>query len=164
MWNLRGLAPESYRLFVLAPVLGLAAFGIAACGPSGGGTPATYSIVFALSSTPDDTDLGNLTYRVGYDTGDFSGEGTSVVCSLVASADGETADFTDDDSGELTIAIDATSNALVVGDNIVKCDFVASTQPTADSFTITVDSAKDDFGDAVSKTLVDVVVTSTDLK
>lgn len=146
-------------------MLALAAFGVAACGPSGGGgTPATYSVVFALSSTPDDTDLGNLTYRVGYDTGDFDGEGASVVCTLLETGDGQTADFTDDDNGELTIAIDATSTALVVGDDIVECDFTASTQPTADSFTITVDSAKDDFGDPVNKALVDVVVTSTDLK
>lgn len=164
VWNLRGLAPESTRLLAVAPVLALAALGVAACGPSNGGTPATYTIVFSLSATPDDTDLGNLTYRVGYDSGDFSGEGASVVCSLVADADGETADFTDDDNGELTIVIDATENALIVGEDIVECEFVATTQPTADTFPITVDSAKDDFGDPVDKNAVDVVVTSTDLK
>lgn len=165
MWNFRGLVPESSLLFAVAPLLTLIAVGIEACGPSGGGgTPATYNIVFSLSSTPDDTDLGKLTYRVGYTGGDFDGDGASVVCTLVDTSDGQSADFTDNDSDELTIAIDASSTALVVGDTIVECDFTASTQPTADSFTITVDSAKDDLGDTVTKTLVDVVVTSTDPK
>jgi hypothetical protein len=161
--NLRRLRPESPTPLVAAAALA-AVFGAAACGPSSDGTPATYAIVFSLGATPEDTDLGKLKYTVEYDTGDFSGEGASVVCSLVADDDGETAEFTDDDQGELTIEIDATENALLVGEEIVECDFVASTQPTANSFTVTVTSAEDDFGDPVDEADVDVVVTSTDLK
>jgi hypothetical protein len=161
VWNLRGLAPESPIRLVL-PALALALLGASACGPSNNGTPATYLIVFSLGSSPED--LGRLTFRVGYDTGDFTGSGPSVVCSLVADDDDETAEFTDDDDGELKIEIDATENALVAGNAIVTCEFVAITQPTADSFPITVDEAVDDFDDPVDPDDVDVVVTSTDLK
>lgn len=164
MWNLRGLAPESpTRRLVVAAALA-AALGVAACGPSNDGTPATYAIVFSLTATPGTTELSELAFTVGYNTGDFSGEGASVVCSLVASSNGETGDFLDDDQGELGIAIDATGKPLKKGNAIVECDFVAATQPTANSFTVTVDDASDASGDPVDEADVDVVVTSTDLK
>lgn len=160
MWNLRGLVPESPTRIALTATL--LAFSALACGPSNSGTPATYIVTFALGSSPED--LAKLAFRVVYVGGEFTGDGASVVCSLLATDDNETADFVDDDNGELEVQIDATDNALAEGSEIVECEFIATDQPTANQFTITVESAEDDFGDPVDKNDVDVVVTSTDLK
>ena len=160
MWNLNSLGPEpSIRLFAIAVALGM--LGAGACGPSSGGVPATYTVTFALSDSPED--LSTVSFSVDYQGGDFLGSGAGVSCELVASDDNETADFDDDDAGGLDVDIDASDNPLQAGSEIVTCDFEANTQPTAANFTITVTDAEDDGGDPVNEDDVDIVVTSTDL-
>lgn len=141
MWNISGLAPESSNFARLAAALGIAtavATAVAACGPSGGGgTLGTYAVQFTLSDTTDD--LTALTFAVAYTGGNFVGDGTSVSCTLIDNA-GDSAVFTDSNSGNLTVAITATTDELVEDQDLVECDFQASSQPTADNFTITISS------------------------
>jgi hypothetical protein len=159
VWNFAGLVPDpSNRLRLVAVALALT--GAAACGP-GGGAPATYLIAFTLGDSP--ADLEKLSYRVAYTGGDFIGNGIGVSCTLLNTDSGETADFSDNDNGLLTVSIDATDNALSPPEEIVTCDFTSKTQPIANDFTITVLSATDDFGDPVAPGDVSVSVTSTDV-
>jgi hypothetical protein len=131
-----------------------------ACGPSGG-SPATYTVRFALSDSPEL--LATLSFKVEYEAGNFDGNGSAVACTLLNTADGETADFVDDDSGTLTIAIDATDNPLDAPENIVTCEFTSTIQPIAGTFTLTPLAAVDDFDDPVAVGDIALQVTSTDL-
>jgi hypothetical protein len=156
VWNLRRLAPESFRPASISTIAAALLLGAAACGPSnGGGNPATYIIVFTLAETEGDDDLTSLEFNVEYEVGNFTGTGTDVACSL---ADvGDTAVFDDDNAGNLKITIDATDDELVEGDDIVECELVSTVQPTTEDFTIEVtDAEPSDPGD------VEVIVTSTD--
>jgi hypothetical protein len=158
VWNLRGLAPKPSNLIIAAVLSAVA--GSAACGPSS--NPATFNIVFTLSESP--SDLATLEFRVVYDHGSFAGNGTSVNCSL-ASDDGDTIAASDNDTGTLTISIDASDNALVSGDDIVKCNFLAEAQPTSNDFAVTILAADDGSGHAVANLNdIAVVVTSTDVE
>lgn len=159
MCYLQGFAPKSSSLIIAAFLAAIA--GTTACGPSS--DPDTYNVVFTLSESP--SDLATLQYRVVYENGSFAGNGTAVACSLVASDDGETIEASDDDAGTLTISIDASDNPLTESSDIVQCDFLASTQPTSNDFTITILAADDDSGDpVVPLSDVAVVVTSTDIE
>jgi hypothetical protein len=151
----RNPLPSLFVSLILAAVAGSTA-----CGPSNS-ADATYTVVFELAETPED--LATLSFRVVYSSGELTGNGTAVSCELLEDGDGETATFEDDDDDTLEVDIDATENPIAGGTDIVACDFVAATQPTAGTFTITVLDAEDEDGNDVQTDDVGIIVSSTDV-
>lgn len=167
MLNSRGLVPSRSLLLVpvrIAATL-MAMQALAACGPSGGDS-ADYTITFAVSDFlgSDEFDLAKLSFHVDYEGGDFVGNGSAVSCELVASDDGETATFVDNDNGRLSVDIDASENPIVAGDDIVTCVFHGSRQPTSEDFAITVTGAINENDDALPVGEVDIVITQIDIE
>lgn len=151
-----------WKLFCAASVP-LAVGGALGCsGPNE--DPDTYSIVFALSDTPDDEDLSRLGFRVLYDNGSISGNGAGAACELDAAYSTDSVVLADDDEGELTVTIDATDKVLKASTEILTCSFVTSEQPTGQDFTVSILSASDADDDEIDDLDdIHVVVTSTDI-
>jgi hypothetical protein len=136
--------------------------GASGCGPSGG-NPSTFLITFSLSGTPEPLSL--LSFRVLYDAkDDFSGTGTSVACELLDDAGDATATIADDDNGVLVITLEAEEDEpFDEVSELVECRYQSDSQPTTQSFTVTVLSAKDEDGITVAPNAIDVLVSGIEL-
>lgn len=141
--------------FRVAVVGLLATLGIGACGDDA----STYLVEFVVSDAP--SDLGQLSFRVNHDAGDFVGNGSEMSCSLNPRLTGASATFDDDDRSRLDIDVLAPDQALTVGVKTVRCLFESSSPPNTDRFSITVLSATDDTGESVASEEVSVAILIT---
>ena len=155
MRTLPGFKPRNPSSLIVAAVLAAVA-GSVACGPNS--DPETFDIVFSLTDTP--TALKTLSLEVHYESGNFAGSGDTVACSLTASSNGETL-VASDNGGQLDVAIDASDKPLDEGSDIFDCNFVASRQPTADDFEVTVTEAINNHDHPANPSDISVVVAST---
>lgn len=129
-------------------------------------TSGTFQVTMYLETS--DEELSSLSFTVAYaGGGGFAGSASAVECSAVPS--GASSTFSDDDSDEeLLIILTLSSTVMSEDDSLAICTYNSTVAPTAANFTITVKSAADYLGDALTtmptvsvKTITEVVVTTS---